>query len=74
MYLFGGLFFPLDVMPGWAQALGRLNPMYYLTGALRACCSGDLGPRVWLTILGLLAAALPLLTLAILLMRRRLIK
>ena len=74
MYLFGGLFFPVDVMPGWAQAVSRLNPMYYLSTALRRALSGDLGPGVWLTALGLLAASLPLLALAIRLMRRRLIR
>ena len=74
MYLFGGLFFPVEVLPGWAQTISRLNPMYYLSGALRLALSGDLGPRVWLTALGLLAASVPLLALAIRLMRRRLIK
>jgi lipooligosaccharide transport system permease protein len=74
MYLFGGLFFPVDVMPGWARAVSRLNPMYYLAEALRTAFEGDLGPRVWLTALGLLAAAVPLLALAIRLMRRRLVK
>jgi lipooligosaccharide transport system permease protein len=74
MYLFGGLFFPVDVMPPWAQTVARGNPMYYLSGALRLALSGDLGPRVWLTALGLAAASIPLLALAIRLMRRRLIR
>jgi lipooligosaccharide transport system permease protein len=74
MYLFGGLFFPLEVMPGWAQAVARCNPMYYLGEALRAAFAGDLGPRVWLTVLGLFAASVPLLALAVRLMRRRLVK
>jgi len=74
MYLFGGLFFPVDSMPGWAQVLARANPMYYLSEALRAAFAGDLGPRVWGTALGLAAAAVPLLALAVRLMRRRIIK
>jgi lipooligosaccharide transport system permease protein len=74
MYLFGGLFFPLEVMPPWAQAVARLNPMYYLAGALRRALGGDLGPQVWLTAAALLAASVPLLALAVRLMRRRLIK
>ncbi len=74
MYLFGGLFFPVEVMPEWARWVARANPMYYLAEALRACCGGDLGPRLWLTSLGLLAASVPLLALAIRLMRRRLIR
>lgn len=74
MYLFGGLFFPLEVMPEWGQAIGRFNPMYYLSGALRAACSGDAGPRVWLTAAALVLVSIPLLGLAVRLMRRRLIR
>ena len=74
VYLFGGLFFPIEVMPEWAQTLALFNPMHWLATALRACFAGDLGPRVWLTALGLLAAAVPLLALAVRLMRRRIIK
>ena len=74
MYLFGGLFFPIDQMPGWAQKITAFNPMRYLADALRAAFAGDLGPRVWLTALGLAAAAVPLLALAVRLMRRRLVK
>jgi lipooligosaccharide transport system permease protein len=74
MYLFGGLFFPVDVMPEWAQRIAHCNPMYYLANALRDALSGDLGPRVWLTILGLFAVAVPMLGLAVRLMRRRLVK
>ncbi len=75
MYLFGGLFFPIaDPMPRWAQALAHLNPMYYLSTAVREACAGGLGPRVWLTLAGLLALSLPLLALACRLMRRRLVK
>lgn len=74
MYLFGGLFFPVDVMPPWARAVARVNPMYYLGSALRSAFAGDLGPGVWLTAAGLLAAAVPLLALAVRLMRRRLVK
>jgi len=74
LYLFGGLFFPLESLPPWAQAVSLLNPMAYLSTALRRACLGDAGPVVWLTALGLALAALPLLALAIRLMRRRLVK
>lgn len=74
MYLFGGLFFPVDVMPPWARVVAYLNPMYYLSSAVREACGGSLGPRVWLTLAGLLALAFPLLALACRLMRRRLVK
>ena len=74
MYLFGGLFFPVDVMPGWARAVSVFNPMTYLAAALRDALSGDLGPRVWLTLAGLLALSVPFLALAIRLMRRRLVR
>ena len=74
MYLFGGLFFPVDVMPGWAQSVSLANPVTYLGAALRLAVGGDLGPRVWLTAAALLVAAVPLLGLAVRLMRRRLIR
>ena len=74
MYLFGGLFFPAERMPDWAYPVTLCNPMYYLTNALRSACAGDLGPRVWLTLAGILVASLPLLALALRLMRRRLVK
>ena len=74
MYLFGGLFFPVESMPAWAQTAARCNPMYYLAEALRCACDGDLGPRVWIPFLALMAASLPVLALALRLMRRRLVK
>lgn len=74
MYLFGGLFFPVDVMPAWARGVARCNPMYHLGNALRDALGGDIGPRVWLTILGLFCVAVPMLGLAVRLMRRRLVK
>jgi lipooligosaccharide transport system permease protein len=74
MYLFGGLFFPVDVMPAWARTISHGNPMYYLANALRDALSGDLGPRVWLTALGLFALAVPTLGIAVRLMRRRLVR
>jgi lipooligosaccharide transport system permease protein len=74
MYLFGGLFFPVEVMPPWARVVAKCNPMYYLGNALRDALTGNAGPRVWWTVLGLFAVAVPVLGLAVRLMRRRLVK
>jgi lipooligosaccharide transport system permease protein len=76
MYLFGGLFFPVDerYMPAWAVSLSKINPMYHLSEALRACCHGQPDAHVAWTVLGLAALSVPLLALAVRLMRRRLIR
>jgi ABC-2 type transport system permease protein len=36
----GGVFVPLDAMPGWLQILARFLPLTYAVGALRAALSG----------------------------------
>lgn len=35
MFLFGGVFFPFDELPGWAQAIGWCLPLSHLVAALR---------------------------------------
>lgn len=35
MFLFGGVFFPFDDLPGWAQAIGWLLPLSHLVAATR---------------------------------------
>jgi len=55
MMFLGGVFVPLEVMPGWLQVLARFFPLTYSVEALRAA----LGGRTWATAtldLGALAA------------------
>ncbi len=74
LYLFGGVFFPLEGLPEWAQRASLFSPMAHLCTALRRACYGDAGPGVWLVAAGLVAGAVPLLALGIRLMRRRLVR
>ena len=63
---------PILVLP--IAVLASFIPMYYLGGAMRAACAGDLGLRVWGTAAGMFAISIPVLALALRLMRRRLIR
>ena len=47
MFLFGGVFFPFDELPTWAQVLGWLLPLSHLVEATRQLTLGDVG---WVTL------------------------
>lgn len=63
MFLFGGVFFPFDQLPAWAQAIGWCLPLSHLVQALRDVVLGGAG---WGTVLhtgvllAILAVAFPL--------------
>lgn len=40
LFLFSATFYPLDVLPGWAQALTLLSPLYHGVAALRQASLG----------------------------------
>jgi lipooligosaccharide transport system permease protein len=41
MFLFSGVFFPFDELPGWAQAIGWCLPLSHLVAATRDLTLGD---------------------------------
>ncbi len=43
MFLFGGIFFPFDQLPQWAQVVGWLLPLSHLVEATRQLTTGDVG-------------------------------
>lgn len=43
MFLFGGVFFPFDDLPGWAQVIGWCLPLSHLVAALRDLSLGTPG-------------------------------
>jgi lipooligosaccharide transport system permease protein len=74
MFLFGGTFFPLDTLPGWAQALAWLLPLTHLVEITRAIAIGPLdGFALWNLLYLALFSAL-FFPLALIKMRKRLIK
>jgi lipooligosaccharide transport system permease protein len=40
MFLVAGTFFPLDALPGWAQVLGNLNPLFHCVQLVRDAVFG----------------------------------
>ena len=41
MFLFSGVFFPFDELPGWAQVVGWCLPLSHLVAATRDLTLGD---------------------------------
>jgi lipooligosaccharide transport system permease protein len=74
MFLFSGTFFPLQNLPGWAQAVAQLLPLTHLVALVRGCSLHFWSGTLWLSLLYLLMATAVLLPLAIALMVRRIVK
>jgi lipooligosaccharide transport system permease protein len=73
MFLFSGIFFPLDQLPGWVSVAAWFTPLYHLVNVIRELATGPavlpvIGNSVWLVALTL--AIYPFLARR---MRRRLI-
>jgi len=74
MFLFSGTFFPLDVLPLWAQRLANLLPLTHVANVMRELGLGRMPADLGWDLLYLVALALPLCLLGIHLMKRRLVK
>lgn len=73
MFLFGGIFFPYDQLPDWAQVVAWFTPLYHLVSIARELATGPDGLSIlanasWLAVLTLLLFAVPVRA-----MRRRLV-
>ncbi len=74
MFVFGGIFYPYDRLPDWAQAAAWLTPLYHLVNIARDLATGPdalavLGNAAWLFVVTVaLFAAVPARA-----MRRRLV-
>ena len=74
MFLFSGTFFPLDVLPEWARYVAWTLPLTHVSFLVRGACLGNL-PVEALRSVAYLVLATPLtFTLALALMRKRLVK
>lgn len=73
MFLFSGTFFPLQNLPGWAQAVANLLPLTHLVKLVRGAGLQLWSNDLWFSLLYLLIACLFLLPLAIGLMLRRIV-
>ncbi len=74
MFLFSGTFFPLEVLPGWAQVVGWGLPLTHLASLLRASTLGVAAPVLLPSLAYLAAVNAVLFVLALALMRRRLVR
>lgn len=73
VYLFSGIFFPLDTLPFWGQAAAWFNPLYHSVEVCRALVLGQPSLNL-LPHMGVLAIWIALLSLLpVKLMRKRLI-
>jgi lipooligosaccharide transport system permease protein len=55
MFVFGGIFYPYDRLPDWAQAAAWLTPLYHLVNIARALATGPdalavAGDALWLLV------------------------
>jgi lipooligosaccharide transport system permease protein len=73
MFLFSGTFFPLEVLPGWAQALAVALPLTHVTRVMREAAFGRLPLDLLGDVAYLAVATIPVVLLGIYLMRRRLV-
>lgn len=73
VYLFSGIFFPLDTLPQWAQIAAWLNPLYHSVEVCRALVLGKLSVALLPHVGALLVCILVLSWLPVRLMRKRLI-
>jgi lipooligosaccharide transport system permease protein len=73
MFLFCGVFFPLESLPAWAQTLARFLPLTYAVQATRALMQGHPSAASLLPVLWLVPPTLVAHMLAARLVRRRLI-
>jgi lipooligosaccharide transport system permease protein len=74
MFLFSGTFFPVSNLPLWAKPLALAFPLYHLVELARLSCLGRHETVPLLSVVYLLVFAVLFSVLALLFMRRRLIK
>lgn len=74
MFLFCGVFFPLDSLPPWAQGLARFLPLTYAVQAARSLMQGEPSAGVLLPLVWLIPPSAMAFWLAARLVRRRLIR
>ena len=73
LFLFSGIFFPLDTLPSIVAKIAFFTPLYHIVNILRAFAAGEIQAVIW-DILWLPAAALLLIPLPFRLMARRIIQ
>jgi len=73
MFTFGGTFFPIDILPGWALAVAWCLPITHVAVLTRAVILGMPHPHAWVSVLYLGVSAPLLAAYALKRMKRRLV-
>ncbi len=74
MFLFSGTFFPVSGLPGWAQGVALIMPLYHAASITRHICLGMWSTGLWASLAYLMLFASVFYLLALRSMRRRLIR
>lgn len=74
LFLFSGIFFPVESLPGWAQTLAQFTPLYHVVQLSRGLVLGRLTPGLAYNFLWIVGVTALLFLLPIALMKRRIIK
>jgi lipooligosaccharide transport system permease protein len=72
MFLFSGIFFPFDQLPGWVEVVAWFTPLYHLVEVTRGLADGP-GPIVLLHLGVLFAISAALFVVPVRAVRRRLV-
>lgn len=73
MFLFGGVFFPFDQLPTWAQVIGWCLPLSHLVASTRDLVLGDVDVWTWVHVAALAALTAALFWFPVRRLSRRLI-
>lgn len=74
MFLFSGIFFPVDTLPRWAETLAWFLPLTHAVNLTRALHRGEWGPELLPDLIWIVVAAALFFWLAVRLLDRRIIK
>jgi lipooligosaccharide transport system permease protein len=73
MFTFSGTFFPIDILPSWAQAVAWCVPLTHVSFLVRAAVLGIPHAGIVTSLIYMASAALVFACAALVLMKRRLI-
>ena len=74
MFLFSGTFFPVSNLPAWAQPFAMAFPLHHLVELFRGLCAGTHETPTWISLVYLPLFLTVFGVLALVMMKRRLIR
>ena len=74
MFLFSGTFFPVDILPHWAMKVALALPLTHVSYLIRGACLGARPPHLIGSLAYVVGMTVIAAALAVILMRRRLVK